>query len=187
MISKNQYPIKITFRRTSRLSMRATKKGEIHVSAPLGMSQNTVNAFIDGHTAWMERVVVKMQAAVAAEIDFYGRLPLDSPQQRLQAEQQLSTIVTPLLENYSKQMKVKPGIIMYKKMKSRWGLCNCGSGKIEFSLYLLLLPEWCIKSIVVHELAHLRVPNHGSRFYALMDNYYPQWREARKYIKKVFS
>ena len=54
-----------------------------------------------------------------------------------------------------------------------------------FSAYLLLLPEWCIEHVVVHELAHLIVPNHSDKFYAVMDTYFPRWREARAETKKI--
>lgn len=39
--------IKITYRRTSRLSMRIAKNGDVHVSAPIGVSQETVTDFIE--------------------------------------------------------------------------------------------------------------------------------------------
>ena len=55
-------------------------------------------------------------------------------------------------------------------------------------LYLLLLPQRCIEHIVVHELAHLLVPNHGPRFYAVMDKHFPDWKQVRKETSKlVFS
>ena len=47
-------------------------------------------------------------------------------------------------------------------------------------MYLLLLPAWCVEHVVVHELCHLLEPSHNARFHALMDRYYPRWREARK-------
>jgi predicted metal-dependent hydrolase len=49
----------------------------------------------------------------------------------------------------------------------------------------LLLPEWCVEHVVVHELCHLLEPAHNARFHQLMDCYFPRWREARKEIRRV--
>ena len=57
--------------------------------------------------------------------------------------------------------------------------------KLAFSVYLLLLPDWCIEHVVVHELAHLLEPNHSKRFYAIMDRFFPRWKEARKETKRI--
>ena len=41
--------IQVTYRRTSRLSMRIVKNGDVHVSAPIGMPRDKVLAFIEEH------------------------------------------------------------------------------------------------------------------------------------------
>jgi len=38
---------------------------------------------------------------------------------------------------------------------------------------------------VVHELCHLLEPSHNARFHALMDRYYPRWREARREARRL--
>jgi predicted metal-dependent hydrolase len=85
-----------------------------------------------------------------------------------------------MIEKHKKVMGVSPQAVTYKRMISRWGYCNVKNRSICFSLYLLLLPAWCVEHVVVHELCHLLEPSHNARFHALMDRYYPRWREARK-------
>ena len=97
----------------------------------------------------------------------------------------LKAMVEPVVEQYAKVMGVKPEKITYKALKSRWGQCNVLSRSISFSLYLLLLPDWCVEHVVVHELCHLLEPSHNARFHALMDQYYPRWREARKATRNI--
>ena len=46
--------IKVTYRRTYRLSMRIVKNGDVHVSAPIGMPRKTVEAFIEQHRDWID-------------------------------------------------------------------------------------------------------------------------------------
>ena len=45
--------IKVTYRRTSRLSMRIVKNGDVHVSAPIGMPREKVMTFIEEHKDWI--------------------------------------------------------------------------------------------------------------------------------------
>ena len=34
--------------------------------------------------------------------------------------------------------------------------------------------------VILHELVHTVVPNHGADFYALMDRFMPGWKKIRK-------
>ena len=52
-IINNILAIQITYRRTSRLSMRIVKNGDVHVSAPIGLSRDRVIAFIEEHRDWI--------------------------------------------------------------------------------------------------------------------------------------
>ena len=45
--------IQVTYRRTSRLSMRIAKNGDVHVSAPIGLPKKQVVAFIEQHQDWI--------------------------------------------------------------------------------------------------------------------------------------
>lgn len=72
-----------------------------------------------------------------------------------------------------------------RSMTSRWGTCNTVNGKIWFSLHLAKKPPECLDYIIVHELAHLVVKNHGPAFKSLMDKFYPDWRVVRKILSGV--
>ena len=69
-----------------------------------------------------------------------------------------------------------------KNMKTRWGTCNIKTGKIWFNLHLAEKPEICLEYVILHELAHLKVPNHGSEFKAFVSKYMPDWREIKKLL-----
>ena len=99
--------------------------------------------------------------------------------------QQLKALIEPMVEHHAQAMGVRPLAVTYKRMISRWGMCNVKKRTICFSAYLLLLPGWCVEHVVVHELCHLLEPSHNARFHALMDHYYPRWREARKTTRQI--
>ncbi len=173
-------PVTITRRRTSRITIRISKSGEVRVSAPRLMPRSAIERFVEEHRVWIEKNLKKTAQRQQKRDDFYAGLDISTPKLRKEAVGKLDAIVAPLVEKYSEMMGVEPAGISYRATKSRWGSCNPKTRHINFSTYLLLLPEWCIEHIVVHEMAHLLVPNHSPRFYAIMDRYFPRWKEARK-------
>lgn len=177
--------IQVTYRRTSRLSMRIAKNGDVRVSAPVGLSRKEVERFIDEHRDWIaearERVLDNQRRRAA----FYNQLPLRTKAEAAEALQRLKALVKPMVERYSGEMGVKPAGISYKAMISRWGVCNVKARTVCFSAYLLLLPEWCVEHVVAHELCHLLEPSHNARFHALMDRYFPRWKEARRETRQI--
>jgi predicted metal-dependent hydrolase len=63
-------PIFLTFRRTSRLSLRVTKKGEIHVSAPYGYPKRDIEAFIASHREWIDKALERTAKTQTARSNF---------------------------------------------------------------------------------------------------------------------
>lgn len=177
--------IQVTYRWTDRLSMRIVKNGDVHVSAPIGMSRKVVDAFISQHQGWIAEARKKITERQNQRATFFNQLPLTTKTQKVEANEKVRALVEPLLERYMKVMGVNPSSVHYKPMISRWGVCHVKERNVCFSTYLLLLPDWCVEHVVVHELCHLLEPSHNARFYALMDNFYPQWKEARKETRRL--
>ena len=67
-----------------------------------------------------------------------------------------------------------------KYMTTRWGTCNHKTGKIWLNLQLAKKPVECLDYVILHELAHLKIPNHSPEFIAILDEYMPYWRDVRK-------
>ena len=167
------------------MSMRIVKNGDVHVSAPIGISKKEVEAFISQHQEWIVEARKKTAERQKQRADFYDQLPLTTRAQKVEAKEKIRALVEPMMEWHSKEMGVRPTAVSYRPMISRWGVCKVKDGSICYSTYLLLLPDWCVEHIVVHELCHLLEPSHNARFYTLMDKYYPKWREARKETRRI--
>lgn len=76
--------------------------------------------------------------------------------------------------------------VAYKKISitganTRWGSCS-GRGTINFSWRLIMAPLEIIDYVVVHELAHLQHHNHSKKFWLLVGEYAPSWRQAKKWL-----
>lgn len=64
---------------------------------------------------------------------------------------------------------------------SRHGSCTPSQGTIRISHRLAAMPAFVRDYVLVHELAHLLEPNHGPRFWRLV-NQYPRTERARGYL-----
>ena len=165
--------------------MRIVKNGDVHVSVPIGMSKKEVEAFIAQHSDWIVKARKKTAERQEQRTEFYNQLPLTTRAQKEEALLRLKTLVEPMVERHAKEMGVSPSVVYYKPMISRWGMCKVKDRSVCISTYVLLLPDWCVEHIVVHELCHLLEPSHNARFHALMDKFFPKWREARKVTRRV--
>jgi predicted metal-dependent hydrolase len=59
-------------------------------------------------------------------------------------------------------------------MTKKWASCS-GQGRVSFSTDLLHEPKKFQEFVIVHELLHLQVPNHGKLFKSMMNAYLPGW------------
>lgn len=66
--------------------------------------------------------------------------------------------------------------------RGRWGSCTPADGSIRLSRRLLGMPSWVLDYVIVHELAHLIVPDHRPGFWALVTSY-PKAERARGYLE----
>lgn len=75
-----------------------------------------------------------------------------------------------------------PNAIQVRAQRTRWGSCSA-RGVISLNWRLLQLPAALLDYVVVHELCHLRVPNHSPRFWAEVARVLPDWRERRRALR----
>jgi predicted metal-dependent hydrolase len=67
--------------------------------------------------------------------------------------------------------------------RSRWGSCS-SRGNLSFSWRLVLAPPEVLGYVVVHELLHLREPNHGTAFWRLVESAEPDWRAHAAWLRE---
>lgn len=75
-----------------------------------------------------------------------------------------------------------PPVMRLRNMKRTWGSCS-SKGVITLNPHLVKAPEECIDYVIAHEICHLREHNHGKAFYALQEQLYPGWNEARNHLR----
>ena len=167
-----EYEIIYSKRKTLSVSVR---NGKVTVRSPLGLSNARITEFLENHRKWIEKHLEK------------SRIIKDTTEEMSKAQiealrKKARSILTNKTEHYSKIMGLKYGRITITGAKTRFGSCS-SKGNISYSYRLMLYPEEAIDYVVVHELAHLKEMNHSKRFYALVENILPDYKERIKLLK----
>ncbi|MFZ3132581.1 MAG: SprT family zinc-dependent metalloprotease [Desulfosporosinus sp.] len=98
---------------------------------------------------------------------------------------QLKNVLPELIEKWEKKLNVKVAEYGIKKMKTRWGSCNCQAKRIWLNLELAKKPQECLEYVVVHEMVHLLVRKHNAVFRAYMTEYLPKWRSYKDELNRL--
>jgi predicted metal-dependent hydrolase len=87
------------------------------------------------------------------------------------------------VERWAPRLGVPMPTVQVRRMTSRWGTCHVRAGKVVLNLALVTRPRACLEYVVVHELAHLLVPDHSPRFWSVVARHLPGWRDARAALR----
>jgi predicted metal-dependent hydrolase len=85
------------------------------------------------------------------------------------------------IRRHADALGVAPEAISIRDQRTRWGSAS-RQGRLAFSWRLVLAPPEALETVVVHELAHLRVFGHGPRFWALVATRRPDHRTWRRWL-----
>ncbi|RXA19952.1 M48 family peptidase [Methanosarcina sp. MSH10X1] len=91
--------------------------------------------------------------------------------------------VEKILASYSKKLGVVPPAFKVKHQKRRWGSCSAGN-ILRINFQLLMAPPEQLEYVVVHELCHVKEKNHSARFWKLVRELMPDYKEYRNSLKK---
>lgn len=69
-----------------------------------------------------------------------------------------------------------------REQRTRWGSCS-GKNNISLNVKLVLLPEELIDYVILHELVHTRIHNHGKKFWDELDIYTGNAKAVAKRLK----
>jgi predicted metal-dependent hydrolase len=144
--------------------------------------RRTVSAYRDGDTT-----VVLMPASISRADearwvdDMLQRLDRSEARRR-PSDDELLVRARRLAKQYLPREVVPRSVRWVTNQQQRWGSCTPADGTIRLSHRLKGMPEYVIDYVLVHELVHLLVPDHGPKFVALMDAY-PMAERARGFLE----
>jgi predicted metal-dependent hydrolase len=86
------------------------------------------------------------------------------------------------IRRHAVALNVRPDAVSIRDQRTRWGSAS-RQGRLAFSWRLILAPPDALETVVVHELAHLRVFGHGPTFWALVATRRPDHKLWRKWLR----
>lgn len=91
--------------------------------------------------------------------------------------------LTELTERWANRIGVSYGNISIRGQKTRWGSCS-SKGNLNYNYLLMLCPDEIVEYVVIHELCHRIHMNHSMKFWEKIEEYCPQHKQARKWLKQ---
>ena len=168
-----EYKIIYSNRRTISLNI---KDEQLVVRAPYGALKSHIDKVVSDHSDWILKHI-NMQKSRNEE---RGELT-DARVKELRRK--AKEMLPDKVKYYSQIMGLKYGRITITSAKTRFGSCS-SKGNLSFSYLLMLYPDSAIDYVVVHELAHLKEMNHSPRFYKIIEEVLPDYKERKKLLKK---
>lgn len=84
--------------------------------------------------------------------------------------------------HFARVLDVRAPSIRLSNARTRWGTCH-PDGRVHLNWRLIQTPPALIDYVVVHELAHLREPNHSARFWAWVERAMPDYKARRRTLR----
>jgi predicted metal-dependent hydrolase len=160
-------------RRARRWSLTVPWGEPARLTAPRWMADDEIACVLDAHRAWIARERAKQVPRLGLD----GR-GVSEHEARAGARE----LVTMLAAEEAAALGVSFERITIRDQRTRWGSCS-SRGTLSFNWRLVLAPFEVLDYVVVHELCHLREPNHSPRFWRLVASRRPGWRAQRDWLR----
>jgi predicted metal-dependent hydrolase len=86
------------------------------------------------------------------------------------------------IQRHAVALRVEPLAVSVRDQRTRWGSAS-RQGRLAFSWRLVLAPPEALETVVIHELAHLRVFGHGPRFWSVVASRRPDHAIWRRWLR----
>jgi predicted metal-dependent hydrolase len=97
--------------------------------------------------------------------------------------QQAKLLLPPRLSELAKLHNFSFNQVTIKRLRSRWGSCD-SKGNISLNLFLMQLPWPLIDYVLIHELVHTQLMQHGGKFWQACESCLPNTKSLRREIKQ---
>ena len=168
-------PVAVERKRTRRINIRIGRDGVVALSLPKwGCSLAYAEDFLRSKWGWVDRTRAEMASR-----------PPPEPEATEMEALELKGLIAELHGLWTARLGESGVGWSMRRLRSIWGSCRIRRRHVVYSLGLARKARELVEYVVVHELTHLRVPNHGPAFRALMDVRLPGWRLLRRRLRHL--
>jgi len=174
MSTKQTWNIQVIRCRRKTAGIRVTDDGNIIVRAPLRTPDAEIRRILESKRDWIEKTLAKVNSR--AQAPKLSRGEVEELADRALKE------IPPRVKAWADKVGVTYGRITIRNQKTRWGSCSA-QGNLNFNCALMLCPEAVTDYVIVHELCHRKELNHSARFWALVEQVMPDYKQRRRWLK----
>ena len=158
-------------RGATRLRISVSPRRGVVVSMPWMLPYAIAEKFLLSKRQWVAAALERQAGQMhrAAESGKTATVPDDPAELERMREAARAALVPKLLSAAARYGFPFKGRVAIKNNVSNWGSCS-SKGNINLNMRLILLPEHLQDYVILHELCHLRYPDHGPAFHALLDS-----------------
>jgi len=85
---------------------------------------------------------------------------------------------------YAGLLEVRAKKVVVSGARAQWGSCIRESARVSLQWRLAQAPLGVVDYVIVHELAHLKERGHNNRFWGIVEQYCPEYRQWRQWLKE---
>ena len=168
-------------RRSFAIEIDRDKK--IKVRVPRRASKAQIEEMLKAKHDWILKTLDKIEQRNTAEAREYEEAEPLRPGDVKKLKKEARNHLASLTEYWAEKIGVSYGRISIRGQKTRWGSCS-SKGNLNYNYLLILCPDDVIEYVVIHELCHRIYMNHSKRFWEKIEEFCPNYRQARKWLKQ---
>ncbi len=150
------------------------------VTAPKSASKRRVEEFVASRQTWVEEKLRHFREHPHARLP---RLTKAEAHAAYQANKAAAlALAEARLAHWNAHYGFRYASVRIKDQKTRWGSCS-KRGNLNFNYRIALVPLPLADYVIVHELCHLRQMNHSKKFWDLVAETVPDWKERRNELR----
>lgn len=153
-----------------RLRISVSPRNGVVVTIPARLPVSAAMAFVVEKREWILRALRRQSERIRNSVENGKIVGVPSDPSELERMRETArAILVPKLEAAARRHGFAYGRVAIKNNVSNWGSCSV-LGNINLNMRLILLPEHLQEYVILHELCHLRHPDHGPGFHAMLDS-----------------
>ena len=146
------------------------------VAVPYRISYREAEDFVHEKTAWLQKHISRIREyEKETRIISDGSDEIDRGAARRKLVRRLKYMAGKHGFTYNR--------VFLRNQRTRWGSCSF-KNNISLNIRLMKLPDDLVDYVILHELVHTRVKNHGPQFWKELDRYVGDSRAVSKKLKE---
>jgi len=205
ILNKKKVNVIIIHKKIKNIYFRFDSEGNLCVSASRFTSDKEILKLIDKNKASLEKMMLKVEKKINKSNEFWYlgnkyELIYDSNIDEIEFQDgkilardekmiekflnfKIKEIFDDEVEKMKKIIDTPKFTLRFKKMKTRWGVCNYKLCTITLNTELIRYSRNELRYVIVHEMCHFYHHDHSKKFWNMVEYYYPNYKQARKELR----